>query len=53
MRVATNVHAIENLKVVPKIDSPLMFSKNPIAGSDHQSTQWKSVALTLNADFQS
>lgn len=29
MRVATNVHAIENLKVVPKIDSPLMFSKIP------------------------
>lgn len=39
MRVATSVHAVENLKLVPKIDNLLFiyFFPNPTAGSDHQS----------------
>ena len=53
MRVTTNVHAIQNLTLVPKIDSALIFFQHSIAGSDHQSTQWKPVTLTLNVNFQS
>lgn len=53
VRVATGVHAIENVKLVPKIGNPLIYCQNSIAGSEHQSTQWKNFTLTLIAIFQS
>lgn len=53
MKVATSVHAIENMKLVPKIDNPLICFQNSIAGSDHQSAQWEIFTLTPKADVQS
>lgn len=53
MRVATSVHALENMKLVPKIDNPFVCFQNSISGSDQLVTNWKFFTLTLNANFQS
>lgn len=46
-RVATSVHAIEHMKLVPKRGNPRF--QNSIVGVEHQSAQWKISTLTLNA----
>lgn len=53
MRVTTSVHALENVKLVPKIDNPLVCFQNSISGLDQLVTNWKFSTSTLNANFQS